>query len=326
MHWSDAGAASWFDVAVAVGELGVELGLLERMAAVTPITTADYPTPAKRPSYSLLDCSSSRQAARTSRKPLAPGPASASALHANSHHHHPMTSSMPTTAELLGNRGRILVTGGAGFIGGAVVRRLLRESTALVFNLDKMGYASDCTSIEQVLTELGAAGEERHQLLQVNLADTEATAEAVHWADPDLVLHLAAESHVDRSIAGPELFIDSNVSGTLHLLQAVRAHWEQLRGTQGELSHAPSAPMRCLAPSVRRAVSQKRPYDPRSPYSASKAASDHLVNAWHPTYGLPVVLTNCSNNYGPWQFPEKLIPVVILKAAAGGRFRCMAMD
>ena len=230
-----------------------------------------------------------------------------------------MNLTMPAAAELLGDRRRILVTGGAGFIGGAVVRRLLRESTAQVFNLDKMGYASDCTSIEQVLAELGPAGEGRHQLLRVDLSDAQATAEAVQRADPDLVLHLAAESHVDRSIAGPEAFISSNVTGTLHLLQAVRAHWEQLAGERKanfRLHHISTDEVfGSLGPEGR--FSETTPYDPRSPYSASKAASDHLVNAWHHTYGLPVVLTNCSNNYGPWQFPEKLIPVVILKAAAG---------
>jgi len=230
-----------------------------------------------------------------------------------------MSLTMPTAAELLGDRRRILVTGGAGFIGGAVVRRLLRESTAQVFNLDKMGYASDCTSIEQVLAELGPAGDGRHQLLRVDLADAQATAEAVQRADPDLVLHLAAESHVDRSIAGPGAFISSNVTGTLHLLQAVRAHWEQLAGERQanfRLHHISTDEVfGSLGPEGR--FSETTPYDPRSPYSASKAASDHLVHAWHHTYGLPVVLTNCSNNYGPWQFPEKLIPVVILKAANG---------
>ena len=229
------------------------------------------------------------------------------------------TEFIPTAADLLGSRRRILVTGGAGFIGGAVVRRLLRESDALVFNLDKMGYASDLTSIEKVLKELGGASDGRHTLLRVDLSDAEATAAAVRQADPDLVLHLAAESHVDRSIAGPEAFISSNVTGTLHLLQAVRAHWEQLSGDRKgsfRLHHISTDEVfGSLGPEGR--FSETTPYDPRSPYSASKAASDHLVNAWHHTYGLPVVLTNCSNNYGPWQFPEKLIPVVILKAAAG---------
>jgi dTDP-glucose 4,6-dehydratase len=219
---------------------------------------------------------------------------------------------------------RVLVTGGAGFIGGAVVRRLLSDSEALVFNLDKLGYASDLTSIEQLLTQLGArgqtaAGASRHQLLQVDLVDAEATSAAVAAADPDLVLHLAAESHVDRSIDGPGAFIASNVSGTFNLLQAVRAHWQQLPAERRErfrLHHISTDEVfGSLGPEGR--FSETTPYDPRSPYSASKAASDHLVRAWHHTYGLPVVLTNCSNNYGPWQFPEKLIPVVILKAAAG---------
>ena len=221
---------------------------------------------------------------------------------------------MPSAAELLFNRRRILVTGGAGFIGGAMVRRLLADSEAEVFNLDKMGYASDLTSIEAL-----PQAADRHTLLRVDLTDAVATAEAVRQADPDLVLHLAAESHVDRSIDGPAAFIDSNVSGTFHLLQAVRAHWEALPAERrdGFRFHHISTDEVFGSLGATGRFSETTPYDPRSPYSASKAASDHLVNAWHHTYGLPVVLTNCSNNYGSWQFPEKLIPVVILKAAAG---------
>ncbi len=234
------------------------------------------------------------------------------------------TATPPEVSALLAGRRRILVTGGGGFIGGAVVRRLLRDSEALVFNLDKCGYASDLTSIEQVLAELDdrastPEGNSRHQLLRVDLTDAEATAEAVRQADPDLVMHLAAESHVDRSIEGPGAFITSNVNGTFHLLQAVRSHWEALpaeRQAAFRFQHISTDEVFGSLGATGR-FSETTPYDPRSPYSASKAASDHLVNAWHHTYGLPVVLTNCSNNYGPWQFPEKLIPVVILKAAAG---------
>ena len=215
-----------------------------------------------------------------------------------------------TTPLLASGVQRVLVTGGAGFIGGALVRRLLRDTGATVFNLDKLGYASDLTSI---------GDHPRHQLLRVDLAHAEATVEAVRQADPDLVFHLAAESHVDRSISGPGAFIESNVQGTFHLLQAVRAHWEQLpleRQERFRLHHISTDEVfGSLGPTGR--FCETTPYDPRSPYSASKAASDHLVRAWHHTYGLPVVLTNCSNNYGPWQFPEKLIPVVILKAVAG---------
>ncbi|WP_413440960.1 dTDP-glucose 4,6-dehydratase [Synechococcus sp. MIT S1220] len=230
-----------------------------------------------------------------------------------------MTDVMSSAAELLGSRCRVLVTGGAGFIGGAVVRRLLNESEAIVFNLDKMGYASDLTSINQVLVSLGPEAADRHQLLKVDLCDAEAVAQSVKRADPDLVMHLAAESHVDRSISGPGVFIDSNVTGTYNLLQAVRLHYEGLpesRRGPFRLHHISTDEVFGSLGAHGR-FEETTPYDPRSPYSASKAASDHLVNAWHHTFGLPVVLTNCSNNYGPWQFPEKLIPVVTLKAAAG---------
>ena len=230
-----------------------------------------------------------------------------------------MTVVMPSTAELLNSRSRVLVTGGAGFIGGAVVRRLLSDSDVTVFNLDKMGYASDLTSVERVLAGLGPKGEGRHHLLQVDLCQPDLVREAIQKADPDLVMHLAAESHVDRSISGPGAFIESNVIGTYNLLQAVREHFDGLSGERRNafrLHHISTDEVFGSLGAEGR-FEETTPYAPRSPYSASKAASDHLVNAWHHTFGLPVVLTNCSNNYGPWQFPEKLIPVVTLKAAAG---------
>lgn len=205
---------------------------------------------------------------------------------------------------------RVLVTGGAGFIGGAVIRRLLSDSDVQVYNLDKLGYASDLTSL---------GDHPRHHFLRVDLVDQHATTQAVRESDPDLIMHLAAESHVDRSIDGPAAFLDSNITGTFNLLQAARAHWQQMDAERRErfrFHHISTDEVFGSLGSSGR-FSETTPYDPRSPYSASKAASDHLVNAWHHTYGLPVVLTNCSNNYGPWQFPEKLIPVVILKALAG---------
>ena len=209
----------------------------------------------------------------------------------------------------------VLVTGGAGFIGGAVVRRLLRESQATIYNLDKMGYASDLVSINQTMSEIGADHADRHQLLKVDLVNAAEVEEAVERANPDLVMHLAAESHVDRSIEGPSAFVESNIIGTFNLLQAVRNRWEKLQSPRKDsfrFHHISTDEVfGSLGPNGR--FSETTPYDPRSPYSASKASSDHLVSAWFHTYGLPVVLTNCSNNYGPWQYPEKLIPVVINK-------------
>ena len=214
---------------------------------------------------------------------------------------------------------RILVTGGAGFIGGAVVRRLLSKNKAVVFNLDKVGYASDCSGIEATLEGLGSEVSDRYRFMRVDLADGEATAAALREADPDLVMHLAAESHVDRSIDGPDAFLSSNVIGTFSLLEAARAHLSALpqERQQGFRFHHISTDEVFGSLGAKGRFSETTPYDPRSPYSATKAASDHLVMAWYHTYGLPVVLTNCSNNFGPWQFPEKLIPVVILKALAG---------
>ena len=193
----------------------------------------------------------------------------------------PEPQAPPSPAELLAGRQRLLITGGGGFIGGAMVRRLLEHSGATVFNLDKMGYASDLTGVER----LGAEAAERHQLLRVDLTDAAATAEAVRLADPDLVLHLAAESHVDRSIDGPSAFIESNVTGTFNLLQAVRSHWEGLaaeRQAGFRLHHISTDEVFGSLGATGR-FSETTPYDPRSPYSASKAASDHLVNAWHHT-------------------------------------------
>lgn len=207
---------------------------------------------------------------------------------------------------------KILVTGGAGFIGSAVVRLAIARGHAVV-NVDALTYAACLDNVASV------AASPLYAFEQADIRNGAAISAILARHQPDAVMHLAAESHVDRSIDGPGVFIETNVMGTYQMLQAARQYWEG-RGRPdsfrfhhistdevfGSLPHDPSVKF-----------TETTPYDPRSPYSASKAGSDHLVRAWHETYGLPVVLTNCSNNYGPFHFPEKLIPVIILNALAG---------
>ena len=207
---------------------------------------------------------------------------------------------------------KILVTGGAGFIGSAVVRQAMREGHEVV-NLDVLTYAANLDNVASVANLPGYAFE------QVDIRDRAALDRVFADHRPDAVMHLAAESHVDRSIDGPGAFIETNVNGTYNMLEAARAYWVREGKPEGFRFHQISTDevfgSLPADPAVK--FTEDTPYDPRSPYSASKAASDHLVRAWHETYGLPVVLTNCSNNYGPFHFPEKLVPVVILRALAG---------
>ncbi|MEA5415575.1 GDP-mannose 4,6-dehydratase [Synechococcus sp. BA-132 BA5] len=224
---------------------------------------------------------------------------------------------------LIGNRHRILVNGGAVFRVGAVMRRSLSDSVGLVFSRNKCGYASDLTSIEKVLQELGQHGESRHRLFRVDLADAHAAAAAVQQANPDLVLHLGTESDSqdDRSNKCPGACIKSDITGTFSLLQAERVSWEGLPARRRELNrihNISTDEVLCSLGATGRfsETTTNTLYDPRSLYSPSKTCSDHLVQDWHQTYGLPVVMTNCSNNYGSWQFLKKLSPVVILEAAA----------
>ncbi len=214
------------------------------------------------------------------------------------------------------NYKRVLITGGAGFIGGALIRELLIKTNAVIYNLDKMGYASDLTSIKHTLNSLKDTNKNRHFHIKSDLNNLEAITQALVISNPDVIFHLAAESHVDRSINGPSQFINSNILGTFNLLEAVRSFWVNLtesRRNKFKLIHISTDEV-FGSLSEKGKFNEGSPYQPRSPYSASKAASDHLVNAWHHTYGLPIIITNCSNNYGPWQYPEKLIPVIIKKA------------
>ncbi len=207
---------------------------------------------------------------------------------------------------------RVLVTGGCGFIGSNLVR-LLVQTGHEVLNLDKLTYAGNPDSLADL------ASPPAYQFWQADITDAEAVRAAMASFQPEWVMHLAAESHVDRSIDGPAEFIGTNVLGTFKLLQAARAYWEQGDATRRRtfrfLHVSTDEVYGSLGPVG--SFSETTPYDPHSPYSASKAASDHLARAWHHTYGLPVLVTNCSNNYGPFQFPEKLVPVVILKALRG---------
>jgi dTDP-glucose 4,6-dehydratase len=205
---------------------------------------------------------------------------------------------------------KLLVTGGAGFIGSAVVRLAMAQGHNVV-NLDALTYAACLENVASV------ADSPLYAFEQADICDREALDRIFETHKPDAVMHLAAESHVDRSIDGPGAFIQTNVTGTYTLLEAARAYWHGAGKPDGFRFHHISTDevYGSLGPTGQ--FTEDTPYDPRSPYSASKAASDHLVRAWGETYGLPIVLTNCSNNYGPYHFPEKLVPVVILKALSG---------
>lgn len=210
---------------------------------------------------------------------------------------------------------RVLVTGGAGFIGSALVRYLVRDRGFEVLNVDALTYSGSEASLRDV------QGKPNYRFLHANICDGAAMEQAFDQFRPERVMHLAAESHVDRSITGAAEFIQTNVNGTFTLLEAARRYW-------GALSAEGKQRFRFLHVSTdevygslgeKGLFTEQTPYDPSSPYSASKAASDHLAKAWERTYGLPVVVSNCSNNYGPYQFPEKLIPLTILNALAGER-------
>ena len=209
---------------------------------------------------------------------------------------------------------RVLVTGGAGFIGSAVVRYLIAETDAIVLNVDKLTYAGNLESLASV------SESPNYQFAQSDICDRAEMARLFEIFRPTSVMHLAAESHVDRSIDGPSAFIETNIVGTYTLLEVSRQYWEQLdQALQGvfRFHHISTDEVYGDLDGMDDLFTENTPYQPSSPYSASKASSDHLVRAWHRTYGLPVVVTNCSNNYGPYHFPEKLIPLAILNAVAG---------
>ena len=219
---------------------------------------------------------------------------------------------------------RVLVTGGAGFIGSAVIRYLMGSTSAAVLNIDKLTYAGNLSSLQVPIDDSHASDaniveSHRYQFLQADIADQAAMAKAVNDFKPDAIMNLAAESHVDRSIDSPNDFIDTNIKGTFILLQVALKYWQSLPEPEKSVFrfHHISTDEVYGSLGDTGLFTEQSSYDPRSPYSASKAASDHLAKAWFHTYGLPVIVTNCSNNYGPYHFPEKLVPHVILSALEG---------
>ncbi len=208
---------------------------------------------------------------------------------------------------------KILITGGAGFIGSAVIRQLITETDATVINVDKLTYAGNLQSL------ISVAGNPRYCFEHVDICDAATVASLFHKHQPDAVMHLAAESHVDRSITGPAAFIETNIIGTYALLNAAREYWSELSAERKNTFRFHHISTDEVYGSLGETgfFTENTAYQPNSPYSASKASSDHLVRAWYHTYGLPVVTTNCSNNYGPYHFPEKLIPLIILNACKG---------
>ena len=209
---------------------------------------------------------------------------------------------------------KILITGGAGFIGSAVVRHIINDTQDSVINVDKLTYAGNLESLESV------SGNPRYAFEQVDICDKAELERVFNQYQPDAVMHLAAESHVDRSIDGPAAFIETNIVGTYTLLEVARAYWHNLsieKKAAFRFHHISTDEVYGDLEGTNDLFTENTPYAPSSPYSASKASSDHLVRAWWRTYGLPTIVTNCSNNYGPFHFPEKLIPLMILNALEG---------
>ncbi|MEV4850555.1 dTDP-glucose 4,6-dehydratase [Acinetobacter lwoffii] len=206
---------------------------------------------------------------------------------------------------------KILVTGGAGFIGSAVIRHIIQNTNNQVLNIDKLTYAGNLESLKEIDQH------SNYEFKQIDICNTEQITAAIDAFQPDAIMHLAAESHVDRSIDGPAAFIQTNIVGTYTLLEAARKYWMSLDAEAQEnfrFHHISTDEVYGDLEGTKDLFTETTSYAPSSPYSASKASSDHLVRAWHRTYGLPVIVTNCSNNYGPYHFPEKLIPLVILNA------------
>ena len=209
---------------------------------------------------------------------------------------------------------KILITGGAGFIGSAVIRHIIKNTTHQVLNIDKLTYAGNLESLNDVDKD------PRYQFKQIDICDAGMLKQAFKDFQPNLIMHLAAESHVDRSIDGPSEFINTNIVGTYHLLEVARQYWQNLdemSKQQFKFHHISTDEVYGDLEGTTDLFTETTPYAPSSPYSASKASSDHLVRAWHRTYDFPILVTNCSNNYGPYHFPEKLIPLVILNALDG---------
>tara|TARA_B100002019_G_C21249589_1_gene590343 strand:- start:371 stop:1432 length:1062 start_codon:yes stop_codon:yes gene_type:complete len=218
--------------------------------------------------------------------------------------------------EILSKYKNILITGGAGFIGKNLIIKLLKDYSYNILNIDKIGYASDLYGINNNLKKLKS---DCYEFLKIDLINKSETIKAINKFKPDLVFHLAAESHVDRSINNPVSFIESNILGTFNLLEALREYWSELDSRKQKSFKFVHISTDEVYGSLGNSglFNENSQYDPRSPYSASKASSDHLVKAWHNTFHFPAVVVNCSNNFGPWQYPEKLIPLTILNALNG---------